>query len=376
MNTKKCTYTALISGGGTGGHIFPAIAIAQALQKQCNGINIHFVGALGKMEMDKVPQAGFGITGLPISGFDRSTLWKNVLLPFKLLKSILLSYSIIKKFNPTIIIGVGGYASGPLLWVGQQLGITTVIQEQNAFAGKTNQYIGKKAKRAYVAFDRMHAFFPHAIIKHFGNPVRESLLQPLPSQYDAKLALGFDPKHKLILVTGGSLGALAINEAVLNQIEMLLEANRQVFWQTGIHFYERNKSNLPQNKQCKTVPFIANMQLAFAAADLVVCRAGASTLSELANVQKPAILIPLPSAAEDHQTINAQRFVEAGAALLISNNAAKEQLISAIISLVNDQARLEIMQTAMGKLALPKAAENIAKDLIDLMAETKGVLNE
>lgn len=359
----------IISGGGTGGHIFPAIAIANALKAIDPHTEILFVGANGKMEMEKVPAAGYKIVGLDIQGFQRSNLLKNILLPIKIIRSVLKSLRIIRQFKPDAVVGVGGYASGPLLYASSLKGLPILIQEQNSFAGVTNKFLGKSAKRICVAFDNMDSFFAANKIIKTGNPVRKDTIQIEGKREEAISFFELDPSKKTILVIGGSLGARTLNESIITGIDKLKDANVQVIWQTG-KFYYRNIierfGNQPKDSGIKILEFLNRMDLAYAAADVIVSRAGAGTISELCLVKKPVILVPSPNVAEDHQTKNAMALVNAGAAVLVADRHAEAELVDQTIKLLKDDAEMEALSQKIGALALPNADEIIAKEVLSI----------
>jgi len=358
----------IISGGGTGGHIFPAIAIANALKKLQEDIEILFVGALGKMEMEKVPAAGYKIIGLNIAGLNRSNMFKNLSFPFKLIGSLLQSRKIIKEFKPDVVVGVGGFASGPVMYAAGTKGIPTVIQEQNSYAGVTNKILGKRAKKVCVAYDGMAKFFPSANIKRTGNPVRQDILD-----LDGKRELGMktfnlDPNKKTLLIIGGSLGARSINIAVKTNIQRFKDADVQVIWQTGKFFIDEAKKAVADAKATDfhVADFIYTMDQAYAVADVVISRAGASSISELCIVGKPAVLVPFPFAAEDHQTKNAMALVENNAAILVPDDQALEQACLKALELLNNETERKSLSDNIKKLALPNADEEIAKEILKL----------
>ena len=357
----------IISGGGTGGHVYPAIAIANALKEK--GVkDILFVGAKGKLEMEKVPKAGYEIEGLDIQGFHRTRKWRNILFPWRLLKSLLKARKIIDKFGPDVVIGVGGYASGPLLRMAQSKGIPTVIQEQNSYPGITNKLLAKRADKIFVAYDRMERFFDQQKMRVTGNPVRTDLVDLKDSRMEAFQHFGLDPERKTIFLTGGSLGARAINKAVLSQAELIKESSDiQLLWQVGkIYYEEYGKCELAKLPYIHILPFVDRMDLAYAAADVVVCRAGALTISELTLVSKPSILLPSPNVAEDHQTKNANALVNAEAAILITDTVADAEMIPKAIDLLQDEERMQLFSNNIKKLGRPKAREVIADTIIKI----------
>ena len=350
----------IIAGGGTGGHIFPAIAIANALKQIDPGIEILFVGAKGKMEMEKVPQAGYKIEGLDIAGFNRSSLIKNISLPLKLIKSFVQVKTIFKNFKPDAAIGVGGYSSFPVLRYAQVKKIPTFIHESNSFAGKSNIMLGKKATKVFTGTDGMEKFFPKEKIVVTGNPVRANIVNATISGWDGKKFFSLDQTRKTVLIVGGSLGAKSINEAIDKHIDVLLNAGLQLIWQTG-------KSYHPHAKLGERVwinSFINDMEYAYAAADIVVARAGAMTVAELCVVKKPVVFVPYPHAAEDHQTVNAQQLVNKNAALMVKDSEALDNVVPAIIVLVKDDIRQNEMKNNLGKLAITDADKRIAEEIL------------
>ncbi|MFD2527476.1 undecaprenyldiphospho-muramoylpentapeptide beta-N-acetylglucosaminyltransferase [Flavihumibacter stibioxidans] len=354
----------VIAGGGTGGHIFPAIAIANALKKLDPTVEILFIGARGKMEMEKVPQAGYQIEGLDIAGFNRSSLIKNISLPFKLVKSFFQVRSIFKRFRPDAAIGVGGYSSFPVLRLAQQKGIPTYLHESNSFAGKSNQLLGKNATRIFVATDGMEKFFPAEKILVTGNPVRANIVNSTVSREEAISFFGLDPAKTTILSIGGSLGAKSINEAVEAGLPMLEQNGLQLVWQTGKPFAERGKQAARGKTGFWVDEFISQMDYAYAAADIIISRAGAMAIAEICVVKKPAVLVPYPFAAEDHQTINAGRLVEKGAALMVKDAAAKTDLVNTVVALAKNEAQQQELKNKIASLAVTNADEVIAKNII------------
>ena len=353
----------LISGGGTGGHIFPAISIANEIKRRNPDTEILFVGAENRMEMEKVPAAGYKIIGLPVCGFDRKHLFKNVKVLFKLFKSMRMARKILKDFSPCMAVGVGGYASGPMLKAAQKMHIPTLIQEQNSYAGVTNKLLAAKADAICVAYDGMERFFPQEKIVKTGNPVRRNLIECALSRDEAVTRLGLDPAKKTILVVGGSLGAKTINEGIKAGLGLLGEKsdNLQVIWQTG-KYYDANTREALERSKVKNVlrmPFIADMDVAYRAADLVVGRAGASSISELQLLGKPSILVPSPNVAEDHQTKNAMALVDKKAALMIRDVDAVNVLVGKMIDTVLDDELLSSLSANVAGMALPDAAGHI-----------------
>lgn len=357
----------IIAGGGTGGHIFPAIAIANALKKIDNSIEILFVGAKGKMEMEKVPQAGYRIAGLDIAGFNRSSLIKNIGLPFKLLKSFSQVRRIFKEFKPDAAIGVGGYSSFPVLRYAQAKSIPTFIHESNSFAGKSNIMLGKKATRVYVAAEGMEKFFPANKIVLTGNPVRASIVNAATSKEEATSFFALSDAKKTVLVVGGSLGAKSINEAIDKHLEALLAADLQLIWQTGKPYADKAKERAAGRSAVWVNEFISKMEYAYEAADIVVARAGAMTVAELAVVKKPVLFVPYPFAAEDHQTVNAQHLVNKNAALIVKDGEALDKIVPMIIALAKDESKQDDMKKHIAALAVTDADSKVAKDVLAII---------
>jgi UDP-N-acetylglucosamine--N-acetylmuramyl-(pentapeptide) pyrophosphoryl-undecaprenol N-acetylglucosamine transferase len=359
------TKRIIIAGGGTGGHIFPAIAIANALKKKDEGIEIFFVGAKGKMEMEKVPQAGYKIKGLDIAGFNRSSLMKNIGLPFKLIKSFFQVRSIINEFQPNAVIGVGGYSSFPVLRFAQSKGIKTFIHESNSFAGKANIWLGKKATKVFVASEGMQNFFPEGKIVITGNPIRKSIGNvALISKSEALKFFGLTEGRQTVLAVGGSLGARSINEAVELHLGELEKHNLQIIWQTGNAEVERWKEAAKGFKNVWVGPFIKEMEYGYAAADVVISRAGAMAVAELCVVGKPVVFVPYPFAAEDHQTANAQALVKQGAACMVKDSEAKEAAIANVIQILEDEKKGEQLKTNIAQYAVLNADEIIADEIL------------
>jgi len=363
--TKKI----IIAGGGTGGHIFPAIAIANAIKKLEPSTEILFVGAIGKMEMEKVPQAGYEIKGIDIVGFNRSSLIKNVGLPFKVLKSFMQVRKIFGAFHPTAVIGVGGYSSFPVLKYAQARNIPSFIHESNSFAGKSNKMLGKKANKIFVASEGMEKFFPASRIMISGNPVRKSISESNVSREEGIKFFGLDPAKKTILSIGGSLGAKNINEALHKNLEEFEKNGLQLIWQTGKPFAERASERAGGKSNIWNGDFITKMEYAFAAADLVISRAGAMAIAELCVMKKPVVFVPYPFAAEDHQTVNAQSLVNKNAGILIKDSEALDKLVPAIIALAKDEQRQTELKNNIAKLAVTNADEIIAKEILRTIAE-------
>ncbi len=358
----------LISGGGTGGHIFPAIAIADAIREKAPDAEILFVGAKGKMEMEKVPKAGYPIEGLWISGFHRSLDWRNLLFPIKLISSMWKAAAIVRRFKPDVAVGVGGYASGPILRVASRSGIPCLIQEQNSYAGVTNRLLAAKVSRICVAYDQMERYFPKEKIVLTGNPVRRDLRDAQPDKAEAARYYDLTPGVPVIFVFGGSLGALRLNEAMAANAALLARHPEvQVLWQAGSLYYERFKeSDTAKLNNVRIRPFIERMDLAYALADVAICRAGALTISELCLLGQPAILVPSPNVAEDHQTKNAKALANHNAALMISDNEAAEKMIVEALRLLDDKAQLKALSDNARKLAHPDAAAQIAGEVLQL----------
>ena len=366
----------IVSGGGTGGHIFPAVSIANAIKAEYPDAEILFVGAEGRMEMQRVPAAGYKIIGLPIAGFDRKNLLKNVVVLYKIAKSQWKARKIIKDFKPHVVVGVGGYASGPTLKTAGQMGIPTLIQEQNSYAGVTNKLLAKSAKKICVAYDGMERFFPAEKIIKTGNPVRQNLLDAKVTKADATESFGLDPKKRTVLVIGGSLGARTVNESILQHIEDIREAKDvQFIWQTGKYYSEEIHMALAKEdpvQNIKVTDFISNMDNAYAAADLVISRAGASSISELCLLKKPCILVPSPNVAEDHQTKNALALSTKGAAIFVKDSDARNELIPLALKTVMDDAQLSSLSENVGKLAYHDSAKKIADEVYKLAVDYQG----
>ncbi|HZJ61091.1 MAG TPA: undecaprenyldiphospho-muramoylpentapeptide beta-N-acetylglucosaminyltransferase [Chitinophagaceae bacterium] len=357
----------IIAGGGTGGHIFPAIAIANALRKIDTGIEILFVGAKGKMEMEKIPQAGYNIKGLDIAGFNRSSLIKNILLPFKLVKSFLQVRTIVKNFHPDAIIGVGGYSSFPVLRFGQAKGIPTFIHESNSFAGKSNILLGKKATKVFVATDGMEKFFPKEKILITGNPVRSTISQSAVTRSEGIKFFGLAENKKTVFAVGGSLGAKSINEAISKHLDELLTSGLQLIWQTGKPYAEQAKEETKGRSSVSANEFITQMDCAYAAADVVISRSGAMAIAELCVARKPVLFVPYPYAAEDHQTVNAQNLVNKNAALMVTDNEALDKVVPTIIELANDGNKQAELIENIGRLAITDADKRIAEEVLKLI---------
>ena len=354
----------IIAGGGTGGHIFPAIAIANAIKKIEPQTEILFVGAKGKMEMEKVPQAGYKIEGLDIAGFNRSSLIKNIGLPFKLIKSFLQVKKIFSEFKPDAAIGVGGYSSFPVLRYAQGKGIATFIHEANSFAGKSNILLGKKATKVFTATDGMQKFFPADKIIITGNPVRASIAQSAVSREEGIKFFGLDASKKTVLAVGGSLGAKSINEAIAKHIDAFAKNNLQLIWQTGKPYAEQAKLIAKGLPNVWVNDFVNQMENAYAAADVVISRAGAMAIAECCVVQKPVLFVPFPFAAEDHQTVNAMNLVNKNAGLIIKDNEAGEKLVDAVVELSKDENKQTELKRNIKALAVVDADVRVAEEVL------------
>lgn len=363
----------IISGGGTGGHIFPAIAIANELKARLDGeVDILFIGALGRMEMEKVPNAGYKITGLPIAGFHRNWKWENLLLPLKVANSLWKGFRVISSFKPDVVIGVGGFASGPVLFISSLLGKPTLIQEQNSYAGVTNKILSKFTKKICVAYEKMERFFPKNKIVITGNPVRKDLTNHTVTQNEALDFFGLHPEKKTVLVIGGSLGSRTLNESIKQHLGEIKHSDIQMIWQTGKHYFNTAKLAASDYKErIKVFEFVNRMDYAYAAADVVISRAGAISISELCVVKKPVILVPSPNVAEDHQTKNAMALVNKYAALLVKDAEAKTKLVPLMINLMNNETEKKQMEENIGKLGVPDADEKIVNEVMKLVSETK-----
>lgn len=351
----------IISGGGTGGHIFPAIAIADELKRRLPDAEILFVGAKDRMEMQKVPQAGYPIEGLWISGLQRKLSWQNLLFPLKFISSLLKSRSVIKRFKPDAVIGTGGFASGAVVKVAGQMGIPTFIQEQNSYAGITNKMLAKNAHKICVAYDAMEQFFPKEKIVKTGNPIRDGLLNIAEYRSEGLSCFHLDSQRKTLLVLGGSLGARRINQLIEQQLPLFEQLGVQVLWQCGKLYYEEYKKY--NSEQVRVLAFIDRMELAYAAADVIISRAGASSVSELCVVGKPVIFIPSPNVAEDHQTKNARAIADKQAAILLRENELNEQFANTFSKLIANEAQQEALSAHIKALAQP----NATKDIVNLI---------
>ncbi len=362
-------YKFIVSGGGTGGHIFPALSIAEGLQNRFPECEILFVGAEGKMEMEKIPAAGYPIVGLPVAGFHRGEIFRNLFFIPKLILSMLKAKRVVKSFKPDVVIGVGGYASGPVLRVASKLGISTVLQEQNSFAGVTNKILGKKAKKICVAYNKMERFFPFEKIVFTGNPIRKGLISIPPKSEKAKQFFNITTDQPVILIVGGSLGAGTINQSVLKYLDLIQKTGVVIIWQSGKYYYNRIHSQLIGNptSNIRLMEFIPCMDLAYSLADVVISRAGAGTISELCVVGVPSILVPSPNVAEDHQTHNALSLVEKNAAILVKDCDAVQELIPLALELVNNKEECNKLSRNIKKLATPYATEDIVEVIATLL---------
>lgn len=363
-------YRIIISGGGTGGHIFPAIAIANAFKAQNPGSEILFVGAKDRMEMQRVPAAGYDIIGLPVCGFDRKHLLKNIPILFKILISQIKAYRIIKKFKPQVVVGVGGFASGPTLKTAAMMGIPTLIQEQNSYAGVTNKLLAKKAKKICVAYQGMEKFFDKDKIIMTGNPVRQGLTESKVTREEAIAKFGLNPRRKTVLVLGGSLGAASLNNCLIENLDSIRVSDVQFIWQTGKLYIDRVRESAGRTDPLPMLhitDFISDMETAYAAADLIVSRAGAGSISEFCLLGKPVILVPSPNVAEDHQTKNAMALVEKGAAIFVKDSDVNSKLIPETVRTVNNKELLATLSENIKKLAFYDSANIIAEEIKKLI---------
>jgi UDP-N-acetylglucosamine--N-acetylmuramyl-(pentapeptide) pyrophosphoryl-undecaprenol N-acetylglucosamine transferase len=364
----------LISGGGTGGHIFPAVSIANALREADPNCEILFVGALGRMEMERVPQAGYDIIGLPVKGLNRKQIWRNLRVVIDFIRSMLLVRKIIRDFRPDVGIGVGGYASGAAMKVAAKMGVPILLQEQNGFAGVTNKFLKNDAKKICVAYEGMERFFPKEKIILTGNPVRQNLTSGTKLEaikyFNEEFGVNFTAECKTLLIIGGSLGAGTINQSIIAHLQEIADSGVQVIWQTGKNYFSDCKVALSvingQSSNIICTDFVSQMPLAYALSDLVISRAGASSISELCLLGKPSILVPSPNVAEDHQTHNALALVRKDAAILVKDVDAKDQLISKALALIQDDARLQNLHDNVLTLALPNSARIIAEEVMKL----------
>lgn len=358
----------ILSGGGTGGHIFPAVSIANEIKKLVPEADILFVGALGKMEMEKVPAAGYKIIGVPIAGLQRGKILANLKLPLLIIRSLLKTRKIIIDFKPDVVVGTGGFASGPILRAASSKNIPTLLQEQNSFAGITNKLLSKRASKICVAYEGMEKFFPKEKILLTGNPVRQDLKDLKPLREEAQTFFKLSPNKKTILVIGGSLGARTINEAIGEGLQTFTENNIQLIWQTGKNYFARAQQQAEKysSQHIYAFDFISKMNLAYAAADIVISRAGASSVSELCNIAMPCILVPSPNVAEDHQTKNAMALVNKNAALLVRDTEAKNELVKTAIDLLQNSQQQQTLSNNISKMAFHNSANMIAKEVLKL----------
>jgi UDP-N-acetylglucosamine--N-acetylmuramyl-(pentapeptide) pyrophosphoryl-undecaprenol N-acetylglucosamine transferase len=364
MRTTKI----MISGGGTGGHIFPAIAIANALKRMEPNCELLFVGAEGRMEMEMIPAAGYKIIGLSIRGIQRGSILKNLALPFKVIGSLAKAMGLLSTFKPDVVVGVGGYASGPLLYAASLRGIPYLIQEQNSYAGITNKFLGKKASKICVAFDEMDKFFPAQKIIKTGNPVRKEVVDIYNKHFAGSELLKLDPLKKTILVTGGSLGAGTLNKSIEKHVQEIIDLDVQVVWQTGKFYYKKviERLGVDFHPNIRILEFLNRMDLAYAAADVIISRAGAGTIAELCLIKKPVILVPSPNVAEDHQTKNAMALAKNNAAIVIADRSAEDTLVTAALSLLKDKEKCLELSANISKMALANADDLIAKQVLIL----------
>lgn len=368
---KKPSYRLLIGGGGTGGHVFPAIAIADALKAMDPHMEFLFVGAKGKLEMEKVPEAGYPIEGLPVAGFQRRLTWRNITFFYKLLVSMNRSRRIIKNFSPDLAVGVGGYASGPILKAAARKGIPILIQEQNSYAGVTNRLLAKSARTICVAYENMERYFPAERLKLTGNPVRQHLLKLQPDPEEGYRSFEIEKKKKVCLLVGGSLGARTLNRCFMEGLEKLDREDLVVLWQCGKYYHSEVESRVKASGlgNIRVMPFISRMDLAYGVADIIVSRAGALTISELCIVGKPAILVPSPNVAEDHQTHNAASLTEKNAALMISDDEAGEKLVDRMLALLEDEAEQKELSKNIKQLGIGDASERIAAEVHKILVK-------
>ena len=356
----------IVSGGGTGGHIFPAIAIADAFKRRHPDAEILFVGAKGRMEMERVPKAGYPIEGLWISGFKRELSLDNLSFPFKLISSLINAKKILKRFKPDVVVGVGGYASGPIMRKATSLKIPVLIQEQNSFPGVTNKIVAPKAAKICVAYENMEKWFPKDKIVLTGNPLRNNVVSTEGKHDEGAKFFGLDPQKPIILLVGGSQGALGINKGISAKLAMFKDVDYQLIWQTGKNYVEQAQKEIDElglGDRVKPVVFIDRMDLAYACADVVISRAGAMSISELSIVGKAVVFVPLPTAAEDHQTKNAMSLVEKEAAMIVKNDETPEKLIPTVFELLKNEEKICKMQENIAKFARPNAAEDIVNEL-------------
>lgn len=368
MTTGRA-YRLMISGGGTGGHVFPAIAIAHAFRDRHPDTEFLFVGAEGRMEMTRVPEAGYKIVGLWISGLQRRLTVDNLLFPVKVMSSLLKARKLVKTFKPDVVVGTGGYASGPVMMAAAQLGVPSLIQEQNSYAGLTNKRLAAKAKRICVAYPGMEKFFPKEKIVLTGNPVRKDITGLDQKRAAALQHYGFEPNTKTLLILGGSLGARTINESVLAGIDKLINARIQVIWQTGKSYFQSVKDQVTDKdlRRIRISDFVIQMDQAYASADVVISRAGALSISELCLAGRPSILVPSPNVVDDHQTKNAKALVDQGAAMLVRDEQAMEQLVMQALALLDDEPKCKVLAVNISKLGKPQAAIQIAEEIEKLV---------
>lgn len=369
--SNRQPYRLIISGGGTGGHIFPALAIANAFRERHPDARILFVGAKGKMEMTRVPEAGYKIIGLWISGIQRKLTLSNLLFPVKLVTSYIRALVIVRRYKPHAVIGTGGYASGPIMIAATRAGIPTVVQEQNSFAGLANKQVAERASRICVAYEGMEKYFPKEKIVLTGNPVRKDILGVGDKREKARTHFGFDQNTKTLLVVGGSLGAKTINESILHGVEKLIDAGVQVIWQTGKGYYDTYRAQLAgmDLRRIRVQDFVREMDLAYAAADVVISRSGALAVSEICIVGKPVIMVPSPNVAEDHQTKNAMALAGKDAAVLVNDRDARKTLVDEALKLLFDEQRAARLSENIKKLARPRATEDIVNEIEKLIEE-------
>ena len=369
MKRKLQHNKIIISGGGTGGHVFPAISIANALKLKRQELDILFVGAEGKMEMKKVPEAGYPIEGLPVTGLHRGLSLKNIGFIIKLFRSLFIAGRILRRFQPSVVVGVGGYASAPVLWCASKMGIPALIQEQNSFAGITNKILGKKAEKICVAYENMDKYFPGNKIILTGNPVRQDLNKLEKKREEALKYFGLKSEQEIVLVLGGSGGARTINESIKTGLDGIKNKNVFIIWQTGESYYKKAEETmlLSDVENVKLFPFINRMDLAYSAADVIVSRAGAGTISELYLVGKPVILVPSPNVAEDHQTKNAQVLVKNRAAIMVKDIEARETLLNTVLELSADKKKKELLSLNIRKMTVKNSADLIADEVLKLM---------
>lgn len=356
----------IISGGGTGGHIFPAISIANELKRQVPDVDILFVGAIGRMEMERIPAAGYKIVGLPVKGLQRKLTLKNIQTLVNLIVSLRKSKKLVREFQPDFAVGVGGYASGPMLYAASKAGVPCLVQEQNSYAGITNKILSKQAQKICVAYDKMEQFFPVSKIVKTGNPVRQEIVEMSVTKDDGVAEFNLNPQLKTLLVVGGSLGARTINQSMAKSLNKLNQHNVQVIWQTGKLYYEEAKKQSQGYKNIRVMDFISRMDLAFAAADVIISRAGAGTISELCIVGKPCVFVPSPNVSEDHQTKNAMALVEKDAALMVKDSVAKDELVPMVMELIKDEDKMNSLAINIKKLEIKNSAELIVNELLKM----------